>query len=135
MLLSMGTNDPTSAVRSCCSILISAHQAFNPSCPDILFYKSDTDGPQEPANRLSRDQMRSECQSPVTIWSFGNSGLLQKHNIRRDLIPIKFGNWRAYIKRCIASRPREEPFTKISRALCAAAPAKSHEAAAQEFTQ
>src|SRR5271157_2765989 len=50
-----------------------------------------------------------------------DQGLLQNHNIRHDLIPREFGNWRAYIIWCTASGPLEEPFTKMSRAHCAAA--------------
>ena len=52
-------------------------------------------------------------------------GLLHNRNIRHDLIPREFGRWRACIIWCTATGPFEEPFTKMSRAHCAAAPANN----------
>ena len=41
--------------------------------------------------------MGSGCPLLGTVWSSGTKVLLRNHNIRHDLIPREFGNWRAYI--------------------------------------
>jgi len=42
-------------------------------------------------------------------------GLFQNHNIRHDLNPRKFGNWRAFIIWCTSSGPFKEPHKCLER--------------------
>jgi len=42
-------------------------------------------------------------------------GLFRNHNIKHDLIPRKFGNWRAFIIWCTSSGPFKEPHKSLER--------------------